>query len=192
MRETHLVRMAQNGDETAAVTLVERHYRRIYAYLRRLSPDAATAEDLTQETFLKAWVALPSYRHSCRFSTWLYSIAYHAFVDRHRRDARTERRDEPWWEALAADGDDPYSTAARNGEGLALYEAVHRLDDDKRQTIVLHYYEGLSLRETARVLGVAPSTVKYRLSQGLALLRSGMADEPRVCSTEMHEEEEST
>ena len=70
-----LCERATGGDEAAAAELIDRHYERIYAYLRRVCGSDADAEDLTQRTFLKVWSSLASFRGHAAFSTWVHGIA---------------------------------------------------------------------------------------------------------------------
>ena len=79
-----------------------------------------------------------------------------------------------WWTTLVDEEPDPFAKAAGQELAKRLYRAVERLEEDRRQLVHLHYYQGLSLKETAQVLGVARSTVKYRLREVMNSLRSEM------------------
>ena len=83
-------------------------------------------------------------------------------------DAQTDE----WWEAQSADSPTPFENTAERELAQQLYRWVDSLDDEKKQTVHLHYYQNLTLNETAEVLGVATRTVKYRLREALAFLRS--------------------
>lgn len=167
-----LCKRACRADKNAACELLEIYYADIYSYLRRLCGSTADAEDLTQQTFLKAWSSLGNFAGRSKFSTWLYRIAHNTYVDWRRENTGGIRdRSDQWWTECIDKNPSPYANAAERQLALLLYEAVNRLDDDKKQTVHLHYYQGLSLRETAKVLGIATSTVKYRLREVLRILR---------------------
>lgn len=166
---------AQRGDFSAASELVSLFYQRIFAYLRRLSGNDQDAEDLTQKTFTKTWQSLPSYQRRSSFSTWLHGIAYHAYLDWRRQRKVNDAQSDEWWEARAADSPTPYEHTAEREMAHQLYRWVDELDEEKKQAVHLHYYQNLPLNETAEVLGVATSTVKYRLREALDFLRSRAA-----------------
>jgi RNA polymerase sigma-70 factor (ECF subfamily) len=148
------------------------YYADIYSYLRRLCGSTADAEDLTQQTFLKVWSSLDGFAGRSKFSTWLYRIAHNTYIDSQRANAgRTRDRSEQWWAECIDKNPGPFSDVAERQIARRLYETVEKLDDDKRDVVHLHYYQGLSIRETAKVLGIATSTVKYRLREVFKILR---------------------
>lgn len=177
-RSEQLCQMARGGDTTAASELITLHHERIYAYLRRLCGNDEDAADLTQKTFARAWQALSSYAGRSSFSTWLHGIGRNLYVDWRRKANPLDARADEWWENRAAEGPDPFETASDREEAGQLYSLVERLDENSRQAVHLHYYQGLSLKETAEVLELAPSTLKYRLREAISLLRSKM-EEPK-------------
>src|SRR5882672_4855692 len=136
---------ASKGDLTAASELVARFYQRIFAYLRRLCSNDHDAADLTQRTFTKAWASLASYEQRSTFSTWLHGIAYHVYLDWRRKPNRVDPQPEEWWEARVAQGPSPYEDAAERELARQLYQWVDQLEDDQKQAVHLHYYQGLSL-----------------------------------------------
>lgn len=171
-----LCERARAGDREAASELIALLYERIYAYLRRLCASDEDAADLTQRTFAKAWGSLSSFQGRSSFSTWLHGVAHHTWLDARRQRNLGEAKPDDWWEACSADAPNPLEDASERDLAKQLYALVDRLDDDQRQTVHLHYYQDLSLAETAEALGVATSTVKYRLREALNALRSGLAE----------------
>jgi len=171
----NLHKRASRGDKEAACRLLETSYADVFAYLRRLCGSSHDAEDLTQQTFVKAWAALDGFAGRSRFSTWLYRIAYNTYVDWQRRNrGGIQSQTDHWWQGCADTNPGPLANAADRQLAQRLYEAVDRLDEDGKQVVHLHYYQGLSLKETAGVLGIATSTVKYRLREVLKILRAGI------------------
>ncbi|HEX4264735.1 MAG TPA: RNA polymerase sigma factor [Verrucomicrobiae bacterium] len=177
-----LYQRAQKGDVAAASELVSLFYQRIFAYLRRLSGNDEDAADLTQKTFARSWQSLASYQRRSAFSTWLHGIAYHVYLDWRRKRNPGDARSDEWWETQPANSPTPYENTAERESALQLYQWVDELDDEKKQTVHLHYYQNLPLSETAEVLGVAVSTVKYRLREALDFLRA------RSAANELHPE----
>ena len=177
--EDQLVARAKAGSREAASELVGLHYARLYAYLRRLCANDEEAADLTQRAFVRVWAALPSFAGRSSFSTWAHGIAYHVYLDWRRGFRPGEWQPDEWWNARAATGLSPFDDVAQRDLACQLYRWVEALEDDHRQAIHLHYYQGLSLAETAEVLGVAASTVKYRLREAIGRLRARAKD--RAC-----------
>ena len=178
-RAEQLCRAAQDGDREAASELVQLSYEKVFAYFRRLCGHEEDAADLTQKTFRKAWLSLSSFQGRSSFSTWIHAIAHHVYVDWRRRRSVVDYQTDEWWEACVAEGPSPFEDAAEREAAHQLYAAVEQLEEDARDVVHLHYYQGLSLKETADVLNIATSTVKYRLREALNDLRTRTA-EPKL------------
>jgi RNA polymerase sigma-70 factor, ECF subfamily len=170
-----LCKAAKAGDMAAASELVTLFSSTIFAFFRRLSGNESDAEDLTQQAFVKVWSSLRSYEGRSSFSTWIHGIAHHVYVDWRRRRSVMDFRPDEWWEACVADGRSPFEEAAEREMGWQLYALVEQLDEEAKEAVHLHYYQGLSLKETAEVLNIATSTLKYRLREALNLLRAQTA-----------------
>jgi RNA polymerase sigma-70 factor, ECF subfamily len=168
---------ARAGERSAAVQLVELFYERIYAFLRRLSFNETDAADLTQRTFARVWEALPSFAGRSSVGSWIHGIAYHVYVDWRRTAHRLEPRSGEWWEAHASADEAPDVAASRTDFARTIHAMVNGLEAEARDTVHLHYYQELTLQETADAMGVATSTVKYRLRQALAELQKKLAGE---------------
>jgi RNA polymerase sigma-70 factor (ECF subfamily) len=186
-RTKSLCRRAKSGDKNAACELLEICHADIYSYLRRLCGNQQDAEDLTQQTFLNVWSSLDKFAGRSEFSTWLYRIAHNAYIDwRRKGPSGTRNYPDPWWGECIDTKPGPLANAAGRQVAQRLYEAVDQLDDGQKHVVHLHYYQHLSLRQTARVLDVATSTVKYRLREVLSILRVRLGveeNEPNVART---------
>ncbi len=178
-----LARAACGGDTAAGGQLIELYYRRIYAFLRRLAGNDADAADLTQRTFGRIWKVLPSFEGRSSVACWMHGIAYHVYIDWRRASSRMESAPDRWWLARADGGVAPDEAAAQNDLRANLYAAVDGLEPDVHETVHLHYYQGLTLQETADALCVATSTVKYRLRSALAQLQRKLASDPMLLKT---------
>lgn len=178
--ETQLIAEAQRGEVAAAGELVDRFYRAVYAFLRRLAGADADAEDLTQKTFTRVWQALPRFEGRSSVSSWLHGIAYHVYQDWHRANHRLESRPDEWWADCPDQRKQPDTAASDADLAATLYAAVDRLEPAVRDTVHLHYYQGLTLQDTAAALGIAASTVKYRLRSAIQQLQRRLADTPAL------------
>ena len=174
-----LCERAKAGELAAASELLGQFYERIFAYFRRLCRSDEDAADLTQRTFCKVWQSLATFDERARFNTWIHSIAHHVYVDWRRKANRLESQNDEWWETCVADGLSPFDSTAERDAAHQLYAFVERLEEEQRVTVHLHHLQGLTLQETADALGVAVSTVKYRLRKALDSLQSRMA-EPKL------------
>ncbi len=167
-----LCKRVKKADKDAACELLKIYYPDIFAYLRRLCGSRHDAEDLTQQTFLKVWSSLDSFAGRSKFSTWLYRIAHNTYLDWLRKNATgTQFRPDQWWQECIEQNPGPFANLVERQLAQRLYEAVDELNEDKKHIVHLHYYQGLSIRETAKVLNIATSTVKYRLREVFKILR---------------------
>ena len=172
MRNTgRLCKLAQSGETGAASELVQLFYKKIYSYLRRLSCRNADAEDLTQQTFTKVWQNLHGFKGNCTFNSWVHRVAYNTFVDWLRAKKASISQQQAWWESLEDTNQGPLKSLEQKQVAEKLYKAVENLDEDKRAVVHLRYYQHLSIKETAFVLGVSGGAVKYRLRQALKELK---------------------
>lgn len=171
MDDKQLAARASDGDREAAVILVENHYQAVYAFLRRLAGNDADAADLTQKTFLHVWTALARFAGRSSFRSWVHGIAHHVYIDWLRANHRNTPVSDEWWEQQSDQVQSPDEQAVQSDLAMVLYRTVDSLESDLRMPVHLHYYQGLTLEETAEVLGIAASTVKYRLRQALDILQ---------------------
>lgn len=159
--------------------LIAAHQGSLFAFLYRMCGDADLAEELMQETFVRALRAAERYRPQVRVSTWLFSIAANLVRDRWRRRAR--RGEElPLQELPLAS---PDSTEAQVLQGISherVREALLRLPLEHRSALVLRYYHDLSYEEIAIALACPVGTVRSRIHNGLKRLRTLLAAEVTV------------
>jgi RNA polymerase sigma-70 factor (ECF subfamily) len=144
---------------------------RTYLYIRsRVSTDDDSL-DITQQVFLKAMRALPSYTASeVPLAPWLFRIARNAVIDHHRHrrpDARMEAMPPIFFDHDPG----PEESALRSEDNARLYAALLHLDPDKREVLALRYAGGLKIREIALAIGKSDEAVKKRLSRALKTLK---------------------
>ena len=140
-------------------SLVEQYQDRIFNFLRKMGLNEADAQDLTQDTFVKAFRALDRFKPVYSFSTWIYTIA--------RRTAANHFRDHRATEALPEEMDaaheDPSQSLVRQDESTQLWKAAKKLKPQFYEVLWLQYGEGLSIEETAQVLKRSPLYVRVSL-----------------------------
>ena len=171
--ERQNLKYIREGQREACEKAVCQHYKPIYRFLVYLSGDASLAEDLTQETFIAAWANIGRYKGRASFGTWLHKIAYHKFIDSGRRLERDATLIAQLKEKSpgVTETSDPLYRITSDEHLRLLYEAVQRLESPEYITIVLHYIQGFSFREMAKVLDEPAGTVKWRTSRALKRLR---------------------
>jgi RNA polymerase sigma-70 factor (ECF subfamily) len=157
--DEELAARARDGDKDSYSLLVTRYANRLFNFLRRRAPSEADAEDLTQDTFVRAWVKIGTYKPGMRFSTWLYTIGTHLAATR----ARAKRLPiagtiviEPPCKNVATDGVN--ELAARVWSA-----ADELLPLEQRSAVWLRYAEDLGVPEIARVLGKSRVNVRVML-----------------------------
>lgn len=153
------IRAAQDGDRAAFASLVELYWGRLFGWLFRLSRDRHLAEDLAQETFLKALAHLQRFRPGTNFKAWLFRIAHNAFANL-RRGARDRA---PLPDDLPSPQPGPAETAGDRETLAVLGRAIDRLPTEFRAALLLRVEEGLSFREIAGVLDTTEETARWRV-----------------------------
>jgi RNA polymerase sigma-70 factor (ECF subfamily) len=179
--DEELVALSQGGDTESFNQLILRWERPIYALAYRTIGREEEARDVCQETFLRAYRALPRFRGQAKFSSWLYRIALNLCRDWMRRERRAPTIQPPENVdlldlAAAAEPSEPIEDlVARRDLSRLVEQAMAQLPEEQRTAIVLKEYHGLTFQEIADVVGCPLSTVKTRLYQGLTVLRRELA-----------------
>jgi RNA polymerase sigma-70 factor (ECF subfamily) len=175
--ETELVISAQQGDRNAFSELVRLHARGVFNVVYRMCGDSFIAEDAAQETFLRAWQNLRSFRPQTPLRNWLYRIAFNAGMDMLRKEKRilpTDIEDLP----LQDERPGPETLASQNERAALVQKAVLSLPDASRAVLVLKEYEGMSYHEIADALDIPMGTVMSRLNYARKLLKEKL--EPKL------------
>ena len=175
-----LVTAAQAGDTEAVDTLIRRHQARIFNFALALTANSADADDLAQETFVRAFRGLRRFRGESSFRNWLYRIAANAARSRHGKRARQAAV----WDARVEADDLAERHPAGAGSSVeqtmmqrqALDRALASLPAQMRAAVVLRDVEGLEYREIAATLGIPVGTVMSRIFRARRLLRPMLAE----------------
>jgi RNA polymerase sigma-70 factor, ECF subfamily len=171
------VERARGGDQAAFRELVALHQDRAYALALRITRSPADAEEVAQDAFVRAWLALARFRGESSFATWLHRIVARRALDRlSELKARRGREVEVDEAETLADplpanpGGTPGDFAAAT-RGRALERLVMRLPAAQRMAVTLYYYEDRSVEQVASILDMPENTVKTHLSRARAALR---------------------
>ena len=174
MNDADLVRQSLAGQTDASAELVRRWAPRVVAVCHARVGRAGAADDLAQETLLRGFRALGSLADPARFGAWLVGIALRTCLDWHKAKERTTVA----FSALGPDGlpeqllAGPPDTAADDAdERRRLLAEVEALPEAYRKAVMLYYYDDLTYRQLAELLGVSPATVNARLTKARAILR---------------------
>jgi RNA polymerase sigma-70 factor, ECF subfamily len=177
--DRELVEAARGGDAEAFGALVRRHQRRIYRLTAHLLRSASEAEDVTQETFVRAYGALARFDGRSEPFTWIYRIAVNLSLNaiRSRKTQRTSappdesRMDSMLLEARGSLASPADQTADRQ-LALALLDGLNELSDTLRTTLILVGVDGVSHAEAAEVLGCPEGTIAWRVHEARRKLRA--------------------
>lgn len=176
-----LILRCQANDAAAFNEIVTRYKNRVYNYICRMIGAGLDAEDLTQETFVRAYLSIRSFQSRASLNTWLFRIATNLCIDYSRKAKKT-----PWQVSLSQEdteegGDqeydlpdsafDPQNALLNKELGRRLEDAIAALPDKLRTVLLLFDVEGLSYDEIAEIVGCPLGTVKSRLFNARAAVR---------------------
>ncbi|HEY7954074.1 MAG TPA: RNA polymerase sigma factor [Polyangia bacterium] len=177
----------RDGDVRAFELLVTRHRKAVYNFIVRFVRDAAQAEDVLQETFLRVIKSADAYEKQAKFTTWLYTIARNLCVDaarrgKHRRAASLDApvNNDPEAPALIERIADAGAGVDRQAIGrqmaLRMQEAIAQLPDEQREIFLLREVNDLQFNEIADIVGCPENTVKSRMRYALEKLREALEE----------------
>jgi RNA polymerase sigma-70 factor (ECF subfamily) len=186
LTDAEVMLRAKAGDESAFEYLVQKYRRAMVGFMFRMSRNAAVAEDLAQEVFLRVYRSRSSYEASAKFTTWLYRIATNLAVN-HARDTRHERPenmvslDEPDQETgTTMDVADGSLTAeevlVRRQRMAAIRQKVQALPERQKMAVVMHKYQQMDYRQIADVLKLSESATKSLLFRAYETLRQQLKE----------------
>lgn len=171
--EPDLIQRSRKGDRQAFAGLVELYWDRLYRWLYHLGHDQHHAEDIAQETFLKAFTSLLSFQEGTRFQAWLFRIAYNTFLNQRRPRARVLVA---FPEELPGSEADPLEQVMGREALQQLARAVGRLPNEFRSAFLLRVEEDLSFKEIAEVLRTSEETARWRVFKARQKLLEVMKD----------------
>jgi len=180
------VAAAREGDSEAFADIVRRYQDRVFNTIYRLLGDYEEASDLTQQTFLRAYMSLDRFEGASRFYTWLYRIGVNAALDERKKRARNPRpmsdsavlttADDARRPGGSSETDDPAEKVLRGEREEAVTRAIASLDELHRSVLVLRDIEGMEYDEISEVLAVPRGTIKSRLHRARLVLKEKLKD----------------
>ena len=186
--ELELVRRMKKGERAAFDKLYEQYYDRLYRTACMITGNRADGEDVTQETFIKAYLNCDKLKKDEQFRYWLYRILNRTAWQVAKKHAK-ERPEERILElADTSTADSPAVKVLQDEQERAIAEAIHSLEYKQRTTVILYYYNGLGTKEIARVMECMEGTVKSRLFTARKNLRTLLSEELLDCSSDRSEQ----
>ncbi len=177
--ERSLLAAIRSGDRAAAEEMVDRTYSAVFASLFRLCRDSDLAADLTQETYQKAWAALPGFDGRSQLFTWLYRIAYTSFLNHVRRPRRMTQLDDQQTTDLRDEAPSAEQLLSEGEESDRLRRAVLQLPDDLRFTVTAHFWGGLAVKEVAEIENITTVGIRKRLHRAFTMLEELLEEDSR-------------
>ncbi len=166
--DEHLINKVIKGENNAYAVLVDRYKHMVYTLALKIVKNREDAEEVAQDTFVKAYSALNEFKGESKFSTWLYKIAYYRSLDYLKKNKRRV-------ETTTIDISEEYNIASMDDalDGMEIKEraeiikhAIQELPADDAVLITLYYFETLSMNEISKVMGIPANTIKVRLFRG--------------------------
>jgi RNA polymerase sigma-70 factor (ECF subfamily) len=161
--DAELVLQCQNGSPAAFEELVRNHQRMIHSLTFRMTGSLADAEDLAQETFIRAYAQIGSFRGTAKFSTWLYRVAVNTCLNWRQSEVRRFQLHANCAREMSVQPLNSENSAADTQSSRQVQEALLKLPAKQRAAIVLTIYDGLNHAEAAHVLGCSETTVSWRV-----------------------------
>lgn len=166
--EDLIARVIADADATAYGELVRRYQSQVRNWLRQLTRDASLADDIAQETFIRAWHKLPTFIGKGRFIAWLMKLAHNEFLQHLRRAKRQQRLAD----AVAADAEVRDTVSDFDGEAPDIARFLQTLSEAEQKVLLLVYGYGLSHSEAGSVTGLPLGTVKSHVRRGKEKIRA--------------------
>ena len=170
--DAEIVQAVLDGDKNRYARLVDDYGERIINYLARMTGSRYEGEELAQETFVRAYCALGSYKHEYKFSTWLFKVATNLCINHLKKRKRLTQIDDyqDWVMPDSRSHANPPQEVQRLELQRLIQEAIKQLPPAYRSVIILRHLHGLSYQEIAEVTDLPMGTVKSRLGRGRSRL----------------------
>lgn len=171
MKETDLIKSAQDGDENALNNLISSYYQSVFAYFYKNTGRYHQSKDLTQEVFIKMVAAISRYKPRAPFKSWLFAIASNHLKNYYRAISRSPEHSELLDETAMSDCE-----VSRADIKSDIETAMGELPAEQKETIILRFYNGFTIKEISGITGVMETTVKARIRYALDKLRGKLEE----------------
>ncbi|MEK7747937.1 MAG: sigma-70 family RNA polymerase sigma factor [Nitrospirota bacterium] len=172
-----LIERALKGDTEAFSALVETYQRPIYFTVLRMLSDHEEAADIAQQTFINAFRSLADFRSDASFKTWLYQIAINLCRNKIKERARQPDFEDIEEIEIAANQKTPFDKIDDENRGYRVRQAIQKLPEQQRMTLILRVYEEYSYEQIASQLGCAQETARANFHHGIRNLRKALGGE---------------
>jgi RNA polymerase sigma-70 factor (ECF subfamily) len=170
MTDEDLMEAVKNGDLRQSAPLFDRYHKPIFHFLARMTGDAETAEDLTQNVFLRMLKYKKTYKEGHSFRSWIYQIARNEFSDHYYQASRTlSSRLKP--EAVSDRLEDSRESQEQEHRERILHESMERLPQDQRELLVLTRFQRMKYEEVAEILDTTVANIKVKVHRAIQKLR---------------------
>lgn len=154
--------------------LYRKYYKRIYLYLFSLSGDYYIAEDLTQETFVKALMLLPD--DHANMCAWLYTVARNLYFNYRKKESRQTSLEEIENEPESEEENNPLFSLIKSDNEKILHKALQQINEKYREVLILQYLGGISQKEIGRLLKLSPENVRVLSYRGKVQLKARLEE----------------
>jgi RNA polymerase sigma factor (sigma-70 family) len=163
--DRYYIELILRGDNTAFSVIVDRYKSRVYTFTLRMVRVPEDAEEIAHDAFVKAFAALSSFKFQCKFSTWLYRIAYNESISfiRKKKLATVSIDGNPGHGYEKPDSINILKELGEREKENWVKNAVERLPEDERSIVTLYYYQECSVKEISEITGSSLSNVKIKL-----------------------------
>lgn len=170
MTDEQLMEAVKDGDLQQASLLFDRYHKRLYNYLVRMTVDRDTAEDLTQNVFVRMIRYRTSYKQGLKFQSWIYQVARNVFAD-HYQATRNEKRSTMDVERFSDELADANDSLRQEDQERLLIRSLAMLNDEQRELLVLTRFQHLKYEEVAQLLNTTVANIKVKVHRAIGKLR---------------------
>ncbi len=181
LKDIGIVEQVLEGNRNQYRFIVDKYQNQIFSFLMRATGSRSDAEELTQETFMKAYAALKRFDTKNKFFPWLYTIALNTFRDWKRKELNQPKVSLPFPEELFVDENavNQELAATRKEDMTLVQKGLSVLSLDHREAIILRFRYDLSLQEISKIFNISMSASKMRIHRGLKQLKQVVCNENR-------------
>jgi len=176
-KDQEIIERVLGGERDAYGTLVDRYKGPLFNLAYRMTGSRQDADDLTQETFMRAYAALRSFKKGSKFFTWLYTISLNLVRNHLKKGLPLQPLESYYQVPSQGEAHNPEGCAIRQDDVRALNASLYRLPEILREAVVLRFYQGFSFEDIAEVSGGSLSSAKMNVYRGLEKLRLLMREE---------------
>ena len=177
--DSMLISQAKQGNKKAFENLTKKYQQAIYSICIRMTGTHQSADDLSQDTFVKAYFALTSFKDHMNFFTWIRKIAVNStlnYLKTQKKEVPLYEGGKKFFEKASSSQEQPHLRLERRQMKNQFQEAIQSLSPEQKSVFILRTYENLSYKEISQILRISPGTVMSRLSRARKILQQTLAE----------------